>query len=149
MLKRTMTILIISGLLILSGCSLISEVNSTVEYANEATEYIDTVQNFSNQLPALAGDAVTDEAARDTLETELLAMKDEIETFNQIEPPSIAKDLHTQIVNSNAKLNEGIDLYLTNMENGVLDPAFLEETGVLTTITEITGLMENIQQLVN
>ncbi|KAA9023635.1 DUF6376 family protein [Niallia endozanthoxylica] len=148
-MKKTIMFIVISCLLILGGCSFISEVNSTVEYANEATEYIDTVQSFANEVPTLAQDAVIDEAARKNLESELLTMKEEIERFNEIEPPSIAEDLHTQIVNSNTKLTEGIDLYLTNIENGVLDPAFLEETGLLTTITEITSLMENIQQLLN
>jgi len=148
-MKKIITILAISCLLFLGGCSFISEVNSTVEYANEATEYIDTVQSFANEVPTLAQDAVIDEAARKNLESELLAMKEEIETFNGIEPPSIAEDLHTQIVNSNTKLVEGIDLYLANIEDGVLDPAFLEETGLLTTMTEITSLMENIQQLLN
>lgn len=146
-MRRKIAIIAIGCLLLLSGCSLISEVNSTVEYANEATEYIETVQNFSNQLPTLAKDAVTDEAGRESLESELLAMKEDIGKFNQIEPPAIAEDLHSQIVDSNKKFEKGIDLYLTDMENGIIRP--LEETGILTTITDISTLLENIQQLVN
>ncbi|WP_338452395.1 DUF6376 family protein [Niallia oryzisoli] len=146
-MRRKITIIAISCLLLLSGCSLISEVNSTVEYANDATEYIETVQKFSNQLPTLAKDAVRDEAGRESLESELMAMKEEIGKFNQIKPPTIAEDLHNQIMDSNKKFEEAIDLYLTDMENGIIRP--LEETGILTTITDISTLLENIQQLVN
>lgn len=137
------------GLLFLSGCSLVGEVNNTVEYANATTEYLDTAKTFANEVPQLANDAVTDEQARQNLEDELVKMKEEINQFNNTEAPAIAEDIHNQIVSANTQLEEGIDLYLTNIENGKLDPAFLENSGILTTVNEISSLMENIEQLVN
>ncbi|WP_071394907.1 DUF6376 family protein [Bacillus tuaregi] len=148
-MRKLISVITISCLLFLSGCSLISEVNSTVEYANEATEYMNTVKDFSSQIPTLAKEAVVDASAMESLESELQSMKDEIERFNEMEPPSIATEIHSQIVSSNTKLSEGIDVYLTNVENGTLNPDILEDTGLLTTITEITSLMENIEQLIN
>ena len=76
-------------------------------------------------------------------------MKEQIHAFNEIEPPSIAEDIHNQIVSSNTKLEEGIDVYLDNIENGTLDPAVLENSGILKTVNEISSLMENINQVLN
>lgn len=148
-MKKILMMFGLMGLLFLSGCSLVGEVNNTVEYANATTEYLDTAKTFANEVPQLANDAVTDEQARQNLEDELVKMKEEINQFNNTEAPAIAEDIHNQIVSANTQLEEGIDLYLTNIENGKLDPAFLENSGILTTVNEISSLMENIEQLVN
>ncbi|MCQ6276305.1 hypothetical protein JMM81_15390 [Bacillus sp. V3B] len=148
-MKKILIAFGIMGILFSSGCSLLGEVNDTMEYANTTTEYIDTANAFANEVPQLANDAVTNEESRQTLEEELTKMKEEINQFNTLEPPSIAEDIHSQIVSANVKLEEGIDLYLTNIENGKLDPALLENSEIITTVNEISSLMENIQQLVN
>lgn len=137
------------GMILLSGCSLLGEVNNTLEYANTTTEYMDSAQNFANQVTVLANDAVTDEGARQQLEAELTDMKATIKEFNQTEAPVIAEEVHNQIVNTNAKLEEGIDLYLSNIENGELDPAVLKDSEIITTINEISSLMNQIENLTN
>lgn len=76
-------------------------------------------------------------------------MKSEIQEFNQTEAPAIAEDIHNQIVNTNEKLENGIDLYLDNIENGNLDPAILQDSGIITTINEIGNLMNQIEKLTN
>ena len=137
------------GLLFLNGCSLIGEVNDTVEYADITTEYINSTKTFATEVSALAKEAVADETARQNLEAELEKMKEQIHSFNQVEPPTVAEDIHNQIVSSNAKLEEGIDVYLDNIENGSIDPATLENSEILTTVNEISNLMENINQVLN
>ena len=148
-MKKMLTILGMIAIVFLSGCSFLGEVNDTLEYVNTTTAYIETANNFANNVQQLASDAVTNETARQELENELTTMKKEINNFNQIEPPSIAEDIHQQIVSSNTKLEEGIDLYLTNIENGQLDPALLENSEILTTINEISSLMNKIENLAN
>ena len=137
------------GLLFLNGCSLIGEVNDTVEYVDITTEYINSTKTFANEVPQLAKEAVTDETARQNLENELGQMKEQIHAFNEIGPPSVAEDIHNQIVSSNTKLEEGIVVYLDNIENGTLDPAALENSEILTTANEISSLMEKINQVLN
>ena len=137
------------GLLFLNGCSLIGEVNNTIEYANITTEYINSTKTFATEVSTLAKEAVADETARQNLEDELEKMKEQIHSFNQVEPPAVAEDIHNQIVSSNAKLEEGIDVYLDNIENGSIDPATLENSEILTTVNEISNLMETINQVLN
>lgn len=148
-MKLFLTVFGMIGLLFLNGCSLIGEVNDTVEYVDITTEYINSTKTFANEVPQLAKEAVTDETARQNLENELGQMKEQIHSFNEIEPPSVAEDIHNQIVSSNAKLEEGIDMYLDNIENGTLDPAALENSEILTTVNEISSLMEKINQVLN
>lgn len=146
-MKKIITVLGLLSMLLLSGCSILGEVNNSLDYINKVTEYIDTAKNFANEVPALAQDAVTNAEARENLKTELQKMKEEIIAFNKIEAPSIAADIHESIINSNVKLQEGIDLYLTNIENGKLDPAFLEDSEMMKTINEITEFMNQIENL--
>jgi peptidoglycan hydrolase CwlO-like protein len=148
-MKKMMTVFGMIGLVFLSGCSLLGEVNNSLEYANTTTDYLNTAKNFANEVPQLANDAVTDEAARQQLEEEIIAMKEEIKKFNEAEVPSIAEDIHNQIVSSNAKLEEGLDMYLTNIENGKLDPDLLENSEIISTVNELSSLMDQIKELGN
>lgn len=148
-MKKILMLFGLIGILFLSGCSLVGEVNDTIEYANTTTDYLNTAKTFAADVQQLANEAVTDEQARQDLEDELITMKEEINQFNNIEAPAIAEDVHNQIISANTQLEEGIDLYLTNIENGKFDLTFLENSGILTTVNEISSLMESIEQLVN
>ena len=148
-MKKFIMVFGLIGLLFLNGCSLIGEVNDTVEYVDITTEYINSTKTFAAEVSTLAKEAVADETARQNLEDELEKMKEQIHSFNQVEPPTVAEDIHNQIVSSNAKLEEGIDVYLDNIENGSIDPATLENSEILTTVNEISNLMETINQVLN
>lgn len=147
-MKKIMTIALLS-ILTLSGCSLLGEVNSSLEYADNATEYISTVKEFSNEVPALSQDAVANTEARANLEKELELMKTEIEEFNSTEPPQIAEGIHEKIVSSNQQLSDGIELYLNNIENGQIDTKALEDSEIMKSIDNITGLAKQIEELGN
>ncbi|MFE4240182.1 DUF6376 family protein [Peribacillus butanolivorans] len=145
-MKKIITIAFMS-ILTLSGCSLLGEVNSSLEYADNATGYVSTVKEFANEVPALSQDAVTDTEARENLEKELQLMKTEIEEFNATEPPQIAESIHEKIVSSNQQLSDGIDLYLNNIENGQFDPEALENSEIMKSIENITSLANQIEEL--
>ncbi|MFE4812398.1 DUF6376 family protein [Peribacillus simplex] len=147
-MKKIMAIALLS-ILTLSGCSALEEVNSSLEYADNATEYVNTVKEFSNEVPALSQDAVTNAEARANLEKELELMKTEIEEFNATEPPKIAEGIHKKIVSSNQQLSDGIELYLNNIENGQIDPKALEDSEIMKSIDNITGLAKQIEGLGN
>ncbi|MEK4538389.1 DUF6376 family protein [Peribacillus sp. FSL K6-1552] len=147
-MKKIITIAFMS-ILTLSGCSLLGEVNSSLEYADNATGYVSTVKEFANEVPALSQDAVTDTEARENLEKELQMMKTEIEEFNATEPPQIAESIHEKIVSSNQQLSDGIDLYLNNIENGQFDPEALENSEIMKSIENITSLANQIEELGN
>jgi hypothetical protein len=133
--------------MLLSGCSFLGEVNNSLDYANEATAYLDKAKKFAEDVPQLAQDAVTNQEARKNLENELKTMKQDIKEFNETKAPSIAEDIHNQIVEYNQKLDQGIDIYLNNIENGQYDPAFLEDTEIMQTINELRDLSTQIEKL--
>ncbi|WP_285769279.1 DUF6376 family protein [Peribacillus sp. SI8-4] len=137
------------AVLTLSGCSLLGEVNSSLEYADNTTAYMNTVKEFANELPASAQDAVTNAEARQSLEKDLEQMQTEIEEFNATEPPEIAETIHEKIVASNQQLSDGIELYLNNIEKGQIDPKALEESEIMQTIDQITSLSDQIEKIGN
>lgn len=133
--------------LFLGGCSSLESVNNTLTYVNEATDYVNEASTFANEVPALAEQAVSDQQAAQELETKLQEMKQDIEEFNELQPPDMAADLHQQIVEQNNQIAQGIDLYLNNVEEGKLDPAVLENTEIFQSIQEITSIIDQIKQL--
>ena len=146
-MKKIITLIAIISTVLLSGCSIIGEVNNSLNYVNQVTDYMSTAKNFANEIPQLAQESVTSTEAMKDLENELIVMNKEIDDFNEIIAPSLAEDIHDNIVNSNLKLQEGIDLYLANIKDGKLDPAILENSGIMKTINEITILMNQIDKL--
>ncbi|WP_409304380.1 DUF6376 family protein [Peribacillus sp. SCS-155] len=147
MRKARLTISVLLLTILLSGCSFLGEVNNTLQYANQATDYIDKTQRFADEIPQLAQNAVNNVEARQDLEAELQAMKAEIQKFNGVEVPDMASDIHNQIESYNQKLEEGINIYLKNIKDGVFDPAVLENSGIMTTVNEITNLLNQIEKL--
>lgn len=146
-MKKQVLALSLSGLLFLGACNVLDEVNNTVTYVNEATEYVNEVSTFVNEAPSLAQQAVTDEQARIELETQLQEMKDDIESFNSLEAPGVAADLHQQILDYNQQALDGINLYLTHIEEGTFDTSILENTEVFQNLQEITNTIDQIKQL--
>lgn len=142
-------LILCTSLLLLTGCSLLGEVNSSLEYADTATGYVSTVKEFANEVPGLSQDAVANTEARKKLEIELETMKTEIEAFNETEAPKIAEGVHDKIVSSNQQLLDGINVYLKNIEDGTFDPAVLEDSEIMKAIDNITSLTNQIEKLGN
>ena len=146
----TKKLLVLSALimaLFLSGCSLLNDAKDTLTYVNDAKDYIDKASAFANDAPSIAKQAVGDKQATAELKTMLQGMKQEINAFNKLQAPDIAADLHRQIVDQNNKLVAGIDLYLKNIKNGLLDPSVLENTEIFQSVKEITSILDQIKQL--
>jgi uncharacterized membrane protein len=148
-MKRWFTVLSASMLLLLGGCSFLNDAQDTLSYINEATDYLEVANNFSNEAPAIAQQAVEDLQAAEDLKGMLQNMQQQIESFNELQAPQIAADLHQQIVEQNNIIAEGIEAYLTNMKDGLLDPAILENTDLFQSVQDITSIIDQIKQLGN
>jgi hypothetical protein len=146
-MKKKWLAVVLMTLIGLSGCSFLEDVNGTIDYVNQATDYVNEATEFANEVPSLAERAITDTEALADLETSLLEMKQEIESFNELEAPALAEDIHQQVLEYNDKALEGINVLLANIENGELDPALLENSEVFSTLQELADLSEQIQQL--
>lgn len=143
-MKKIYTMFFVLAFLMLSGCSILGEVNNSLDYVNETTEYIDELSTFAEDASSLANEAATDPEAKKELESRLTTLEESIQEFNEIEPPSLAEDIHQEIVNKNEQLLEGIN---AAMQNGEVAIDQLQDSEIFTTINEITDLLNQIEQL--
>lgn len=135
------------SLCLLSGCGVLNEVNSGINYINESTEYMNEAQVFAEDLSSLASEAVNNEEARNELESRLSEMKKNIEEFNALTPPEAAASVHEEAVKQNKKLLSGIDQLQAAAEEGTLKLEQLENSEIMGTITEVTDLMKTIESI--
>jgi outer membrane murein-binding lipoprotein Lpp len=145
-MKKTLMAAILS-ITVLTGCSAVNDVTNGLNYIPAATDYINEVQQFSKDIPALAETAITDQNARVKLEEALKEMKAEINEFGELTPPSVFEDVHNQVIEHNSTFQEGIDNYLTAVKNGELNPELLEQSGLLDDIAVYTDLLSQIKKL--
>ena len=128
----------------MSGCSLLEEVNNSLDYAKEATEYINTWNDFGQEAPQMIQEAIDNPDAKAELEEKLTVMLTQIEEFNQTEFPSIAEDIHQQVVDKNEQIKKLIE---SAMVNGEVALDKLENSQLLQTINELTELMNLLEDL--
>ncbi|MGJ9384326.1 DUF6376 family protein [Salipaludibacillus sp. CF4.18] len=143
-MKKIMFILFTFSIVILSGCSVLEEVNSSLNYATESTDYINDLQTFGEEASSLVQDAATDPDKKAELEGKITDLEARIKEFNEMEAPSIATDLHETVVEKNDQILEGIN---TAKENGELSVEKLKDTEIFKTINEMTDLIDQIKQL--
>jgi Family of unknown function (DUF6376) len=142
-------LIILLAIVFLSGCGLLDKANSTLQYVNEMTDYINEADQFANDIPQLVDEAAQNPENVQALEDRLLSMKTEIEEVNELEPPGVAEDLHNKVLGYNDQALEGINLALDQIENGTIDPSFLKNSELLTTIDEIREIKSNLENLGN
>jgi hypothetical protein len=145
MILRVLLIALSFGLL--TGCSVLDSVDTSLNYANEATTYVNNAASFSEQLPSLAEQAVTDPEAKNSLLDELENMKNNIANFNAIEAPSFAEDIHQQLVDYNETLEQDIDGYLEKAKIDNISLDSLADSHILQTVDQITQTLNQIKQL--
>nr|WP_257215586.1 DUF6376 family protein [Bacillus pumilus] len=98
-MKKYVMAFLFSGTLVLSGCSgLLDQVSDTTTYVTEAHEYVNDIQQFTEEFPKLAEEAVQDAAKKADLMQQLESLKADIQEFNELTAPKIAEDLHRQIM---------------------------------------------------
>ena len=139
-------VLIVVGLMFLSGCSLLTEVNDSIEYVNTATEHVAKLNTFADEAPQLVQAAVTDTEVKQELETKLITLKQDIEEFiNTQNVPKVAEDIHQEFVAKNEVLLGEINQAL---ENGNLALDKLESSELFTTINDVTNLLNRLENIV-
>ncbi|SDD14998.1 hypothetical protein SAMN02799630_02245 [Paenibacillus sp. UNCCL117] len=143
---RLIGLILICGLL--SGCSLWKEVNTSLDYVNEATTYVERIKTFSEQVPAMAREAATDPAVRQNLLSEIEALKTAIVQFNGIEAPAFARDVHKQLVGYNETLLKEVNIFFEGIKNNTgIDLSKLADSPLMQTMNQITETLTRIQQL--
>ncbi len=143
-MKKIILIFFAFALVVLSGCSVLEEVNGTLNYATESTDYINDLQTFGEEASSLVKEAATNPEAKAELAEKITTLEGRIKEFNEMEAPSIAADLHASVIEKNDQILDAIN---TAMANGELSIEKLKDTEIFTTVNEMTELVEQIKQL--
>lgn len=145
-MRKVKIVLIVVGLMFLSGCSLLTEVNDSIDYVNTATEHVAKLNTFADEAPQLVQAAVNDPEVKQELETKLITLKQDIQEFiNTQNIPTVAEDIHQEFVAKNEVLLGEINQAL---ENGNLALDKLENMELFTTINEVTDLLNRLENIV-
>jgi hypothetical protein len=143
-MKKVLFVFAILATMLLSACSLVDEVNNSLDYVNEAKSYINTLSEFGEQAPQLVQDAAVDQEARTELETQLNTIVEQAEEFNNLEAPAVAEDIHQDLVSKNEALLEEVNNVISDGEIA-LDK--LENSELINTVNDVTSLLETIENL--
>ncbi|MCM3399272.1 DUF6376 family protein [Oceanobacillus profundus] len=141
-MKKLIMLLLIST--VLSGCSFIEETNNTLDYATEATEYLNELSSFTEEVPGLVDQAVSDPAVQEDLKSHFIALEESIADFNAIDVPELAEGLHQNFTEKNQQL---LDITSNVIQNGEVAVEKLEESELFQTIETITELQNQIEDL--
>jgi len=147
MMKKTLAFVALLAAALLTGCSALEQVNTTLNYATEAADFVNDANRFADQVPLLAEQALTDPQVIDRLEAEFRAMKEEIAAFDALQAPAFAEDVHTQMVEYNETLRTQIDGYLQQIDQHAIDLEQLANAPMLETVRSMAALLQQIEQL--
>lgn len=145
-MKKFSLVMMILASMMLSACSFLNEVSSSIDYVSVATEHIYQLNSFAEEAPQLIEDALNNPELVNELETKMSNLKTDIEEFIALtEIPAVAEEIHRELVAKNEVLLAEINQVLVN---GHLALDQLESSQLFTTINEMTGLIQRIENLV-
>lgn len=148
-MKLRMILVLLTVVVALPGCSLLDGVNNSLDYANEAASYANEVTRFVNEIPALAQQAVTNPEAREAVKKQLEGLKEQIASFNGLEAPAYAKDIHRQLTAANETLRTEVNRYLDQINQGIMDWTSLANSPLTESIMKLTDILKQVPSLSN
>ncbi|MBM7584563.1 hypothetical protein JOC86_001100 [Bacillus pakistanensis] len=143
-MKKIRLVLLSVIFLMLGGCSVLEDVNNSLDYLNETTDYINELSTFAEEAPSLFQDAATNPDSLQKLEDQITTLEKSAQEFNELKPPSVAKDVHNSIVEKNERLLSEIN---NAKQNGELAIEQINNSEIFTTINEIKELQSQIEEL--
>lgn len=144
LMKKLISMLLVTTLLALSGCSFLEEANNSLNYVNESTEYINDLSKFAEETSSLVSEVATNSEVKAELESKLESLKEKVQEYNGIEVPAIAENIHQELLAKNKQLEESVNKVLQNGEVAVDQ---LKQSELYQTIDDITSLMDQVEQL--
>lgn len=134
-------------LLLTAACSPIEDTKNTLTYINGAEDYMNEMSQFTEDFPTMAEAALRDTQAAQELESYVQQIQQDIETFNKLESPAMMEELHSEILNHNENIQQGLKTFEQELENGTLNIEFIENSEVLKSVQDIQNIYEQIEQL--
>jgi PBP1b-binding outer membrane lipoprotein LpoB len=144
-MRKLKVVFIAAAFMLLSGCSVLNEVNDSIDYVHTTTEHIGKLNSFAEEAPQLIQEAMADPAVKEELESQLGVLKQDIEQFISLDQiPAVAESIHQELVSANEELLGQINYVL---ENGNLALDKLESSQLVTTANKVTNLLNRIENL--
>jgi len=130
---------------LLSGCSMLGEVNETLDYANTTMSHLENLNSFAEEAPQMVQAAMTDSEMKEELEAQLVTIQQDIEEFISLtDIPEVAENIHQELVTKNEALLAEVNKVL---DNGQLALEKIENSELLTTAQEVSSLMTQVEGL--
>ncbi|UOQ95226.1 DUF6376 family protein [Halobacillus shinanisalinarum] len=140
--------LVLSLLLVaLSGCGLIEEATTGLQYTEDVTAFISDAEEFSNDLPNLIEQAQNDVISFADVEERLQEFQTEIEEVQALNPPELAESIHNDLMNYTDQLETGVNEMIQAAQDQVINMEALENSSLFQAIQQIQQIQENINQL--
>ena len=143
-MNKVILLFVLMSSILLGGCSVIDEVNNSLDYAGAVKEHISTLSTFADEAPQLFEGAALNPEIKQELEERLNTLTSDLLKFNQLEAPSIAEGLHQQLVSKNEELMEQVN---NMVENGNMAIDTLENSPIISTINNAVELLNRIENL--
>jgi hypothetical protein len=145
--SKILILAMITAIVVLTGCSVIEDVSNTINYTVEATDLINDANQFADEIPALATEAIANKDTLETLKQQFLTMKERLVAFSGLVPPGFAEEIHNQLLTYNDTFQQEIDTYVKQIENGEIDLQALAEAPVFDTVQNMMKLLTELNQL--
>ncbi|TDQ42704.1 DUF6376 family protein [Aureibacillus halotolerans] len=146
-MKNWITILVSAAFLVLSGCGVLEEVNNSLNYTQETIQYLEDVQIFVQEAPQLVSNAANNPEAQAELEQSIEQFRAEMESFEAMEPPQIAEDIHAQLLSLTEQAEASLDQIQQQMENAQLTAEELQNSELFKTLQQLHELQSSIENL--
>ncbi|WP_077296995.1 DUF6376 family protein [Virgibacillus pantothenticus] len=134
-MKKVILSMLCFSFLLLSGCSILEEASNSLNYVDEATTYLNDLNNFIEEASSLE---------EDQLMTRLENLQTTITDFINLDPPKVAEDIHQELRSKSEPLLDEMNRLI---DQGELTFEQVKDTEIYQTIENINSLQNQIEQL--
>lgn len=143
-MKKLSFLIIIAAFMLTTACSVVDEVNQSLDYVNEANSLLNSMSDFAENVPGLIENAASDPEMRTELENQVNTLTENIEEFNNIDAPAVAEDLHQDLVSKNEELLNQLEQV---QQDGEVMVEEIQNSEIFKTVEDITSLIDAVEKL--
>lgn len=142
-------LLIAVSFLLITGCGVIDEVNQTVDYGKKTKDYVSTMAGYQDDVSNYMNKDQFTEQDLEDIKVMIDEIESEVKAFNEIEPPSVASGLHSEIERHNDQVLEAIDEAKRQMNQGQFDASAFEDLEIAKTLAELKSYRDKVDEYMN
>ena len=143
-MKKLSFLIMIAVFMLTSACSVVDEVNQSLDYVNEANSLLNSMSEFAENAPGLVENAATDPEIRTELENQVNTLTENIEEFNNIYWSAVDEELHQDLVSKNEEL---LNQFEQVQQDGEVMVEEIKNSEIFQTVEDITSLIDAVEKL--